>query len=91
MPYNKTLIFYLHGAPGSTEECARFEKQATQHNVKLIGIDRYSFESLSDGKKYYQQIAKSITDIAGEKPVSILGFSICAHVALEVSATWAAK
>ncbi len=86
MPFDKTLIFYLHGAPGSTAECAIFEKQATQHNVKLIGIDRYSIEAFSDDKEYYQQIAKSITDIAGDKPVNIIGFSIGAHVAIEVSA-----
>jgi pimeloyl-ACP methyl ester carboxylesterase len=86
MPSNKTIIFYLHGAPGSKAECAIFEKQATQHNVKLIGIDRYSIEALSDDKDYYQQIAKNITDIAGDKPVNIIGFSIGAHVALEVSA-----
>jgi hypothetical protein len=46
MAFDKTLIFYLHGAPGSTAECAMFEKQATQHNVKFIGIDRYSIEAL---------------------------------------------
>jgi pimeloyl-ACP methyl ester carboxylesterase len=85
MAFDKTLIFYLHGAPGSTAECAMFEKQATHHNVKLIGIDRYSIEAFSDGKKYYQQIAKNITEIAGDKPINIIGFSIGAHVALEVS------
>lgn len=85
MAFSKTLVFYLHGAPGSTAECANFEKQATQHNIELICIDRHTIEAFSDGKKYYQQIAKNITDIAGEKPVNIIGFSIGAHVALEVS------
>jgi pimeloyl-ACP methyl ester carboxylesterase len=91
MAFDKTLIFYLHGAPGSTAECAIFEKQARQHNIELIGIDRHSIEAFSDGKKYYQQIAKSITDIAGDKPINIIGFSIGAHVALEVSAVLASQ
>jgi pimeloyl-ACP methyl ester carboxylesterase len=80
------LIVYFHGAPGAMEECAVFDSYAKNHNLKIICFDRFSIDTALERESYYQQLADQIQIKAGGEPVGFIGFSIGAHIALEVSA-----
>lgn len=80
------LVVYFHGVPGAIEECALFDSCAKDHNLRIISFDRFSIDNSLDRKSYYQAIADKIKLKAGIEPVDIIGFSIGAHVALEVGA-----
>jgi pimeloyl-ACP methyl ester carboxylesterase len=84
-PYGQ-LIVYFHGAPGAIEECALFDRCAKDHNLRILCFDRFSLDDSLDRDDYYQQLAVQVRNNAGDEPVSFVGFSIGAHVALEVSA-----
>ena len=81
-----TLVIYFHGAPGTIEECAVFDRYARHNNLRIVCLDRFSIQHTTDAEPYYQQLAKHIKCFAGEESFDIIGFSIGAHVALEVSA-----
>ena len=80
------LVVYFHGAPGSMEECAIFDNYAKNHKLRIICFDRFSIDKSHTRKSYYQQLADLVTYQTGGEPVDFIGFSIGAHVALEVSA-----
>lgn len=80
------LVVYFHGAPGAIGECALFDSYAKKYNLKVICLDRFSLDDSLDRENYYQQLAEQIKSIADEKSIDFIGFSIGAHVALEVSA-----
>ena len=78
------LVVYFHGAPGAMEECALFDSYAKHHNLKIISFDRFSIDNSLDRESYYQALANQIKLKAGIERVDLIGFSIGAHVALEV-------
>ncbi len=79
------LVIYFHGAPGGIEECALFDSYAKKHGLKVICLDRFSLDDPLGREGYYKHIADQIKSKAGDQAVDIIGFSIGAHVALEVS------
>lgn len=80
------LVVYFHGAPGGLEECAVFDSYAKNYNLRIICFDRFAIDNSLDRESYYQQLASQIKIKASDEPVDIIGFSIGAHVALEVGA-----
>jgi pimeloyl-ACP methyl ester carboxylesterase len=80
------LVVYFHGAPGGVEECSIFDSDAKTHNLNVICFDRFAIDSSLDRKSYYQDLANQICIKACGKPIDLVGFSVGAHVALEVSA-----
>jgi pimeloyl-ACP methyl ester carboxylesterase len=80
------LVVYFHGVPGAMEECALFDSCAKDHNLRILSFDRFSIDNSLDRENYYRTIGDQIRLKAGIEPVDIIGFSIGAHVALEVSA-----
>jgi pimeloyl-ACP methyl ester carboxylesterase len=80
------LVIYFHGAPGALEECVVFERFAQEQGLRIICFDRFAIESTFDREDYYQAITHQILLRAGNDPVVLIGFSIGAHVALEVGA-----
>jgi pimeloyl-ACP methyl ester carboxylesterase len=78
------LAVYFHGVPGAMEECSLFDCYARNHNLRIISFDRFSIDSSLERECYYQALADQIKLKAGIEPVDIIGFSIGAHVALEV-------
>lgn len=81
---NGQLVVYFHGVPGSPVESSIFDSHAKEHNLKIICFDRFAIDSASDSAAYYQQLASQIRLKAAHQPIDIVGFSIGAHVALEV-------
>lgn len=79
-------VIYFHGVPGAIEECAIFNTYAKDHNLRIISVNRFSIDNTVDRESYYQAIAHEIKLIAGAEKVDLIGFSIGAHVALEVGA-----
>jgi len=80
------LVVYFHGVPGAIEECTAFEAYAKQYNLHIICFDRFSIDSNTSREDYYQQLASEMKTQANGKKVAVIGFSIGAHVALEVCA-----
>jgi pimeloyl-ACP methyl ester carboxylesterase len=80
------LVVYFHGVPGAMEECALFDNCAKEHNLRILSFDRFSIDNSLDRENYYRTIGDQIRLKAGIESVDIIGFSIGAHVALEVSA-----
>jgi len=86
------LVVYFHGAPGSASECAVFDLPAKTHGVRVICFDRFTFDYGDDRERYYEQMALDVSEILGDKEtVDIIGFSMGAFVALEVSARLGAR
>lgn len=83
-PKGKPVI-YFHGAPGAIEEASVFEPYASQHNLRILSFDRFSLNSTLYGNSYYQAIAHAINNKIHSNRVSIIGFSIGTHVALETA------
>jgi len=80
------LVVYFHGAPGTIEESAVFESHAKEHNLNIVCFDRFAIDSSVNRETYFSDLAKEIRIKAGGASVDIIGFSIGAYVALEVSA-----
>lgn len=80
------LVIYFHGAPGSVAEASIFERFAKDHNLRLVCLDRFAVPPSFERKTYYQFLADEIERLAGAGPVDLIGFSIGAHVGLEVAA-----
>ena len=83
---NGQLVVYFHGAPGSMQECSLFDSHAKDHNLRIICFDRFDIDHSVNHEHYYQQLASQIKNQAGVEPIDIIGFSIGAHIALEVGA-----
>ena len=79
-------VIYFHGVPGAIEECALFDAYGKAHNLSIVCFDRFAIDNRLNHDDYYQVLADQITNKIGSKPVDFIGFSIGAHVALEVSA-----
>ena len=82
---NSRLVVYFHGAPGGIEESSLFEKYARKNNLKFVCLDRFAIDAALKGASYYQSMAQQIELIAGGKSLDIIGFSLGAYVAIEVS------
>ena len=80
------LAVYFHGVPGSIQECSLFDSHAKDHNLRIICFDRFAVDHSVNHEHYYQQLATQIKNQAGVEPIDIIGFSIGAHIALEVGA-----
>ncbi|MFT5692121.1 MAG: pimeloyl-ACP methyl ester carboxylesterase [Oceanicoccus sp.] len=81
------LVVYFHGAPGSVSECAVFDLPAKTHGLRVICFDRFTLDCGNDEKRYYERIALEVSELLGKnETLDIIGFSIGAFVALEVSA-----
>ena len=78
------IVVYFHGAPGGMEECSIFDRHARENSLRIVCFDRFSIDHALDRKSYYQEMADQIKYIASEETVDIIGFSVGAHVALEV-------
>ena len=78
-------VFYFHGAPGAPDESLLFDQYAKDARLHIVCLDRFAIDKNIHGHDYYQQLADKITAIAGNEPVDIIGFSIGAQVAIEVS------
>jgi pimeloyl-ACP methyl ester carboxylesterase len=79
-------VVYFHGAPGAVEECCIFDDYAKKHNLEVFCFDRFTLDNALSRESYYQQLASEIKLKANGQAVDVIGFSIGAHVALEVSA-----
>jgi|TARA_B110000908_G_C10113135_1_gene384018 pimeloyl-ACP methyl ester carboxylesterase len=80
------IVVYLHGVPGNIEECALFDRHAKNHNLRILSFDRFSINNTLGREDYYQTLTNQIKQVAGTEQVDLIGFSIGAHLALEVSA-----
>ena len=80
---NGRMVIYFHGAPGAPDEAHTFAAAAKAHDVTLVCVDRFSLAPSLAGEAYYQQLAKTIDRLAGNKPVVLIGFSIGAFVAIQ--------
>lgn len=77
-------MVYFHGAPGSVAECAVFDQYAKDNQLRFICFDRFSIDSALRGSLYYQHLSDAVKKIANGQQVDVVGFSIGAHVAIEV-------
>lgn len=85
-------MVYFHGAPGSASECALLDAPAKNEGLRVICFHRFTLDCGGDRERYYQQIALAVSAMLMEdETVDIIGFSIGAFVALEVSARLAGK
>ncbi|MDA9004126.1 alpha/beta hydrolase [bacterium] len=80
------MVIYFHGAPGAMEECAIFDRYAKEHNLTIVCFDRFSMDCSLHRESYYNELAAKIRIKSRGEPIDFIGFSIGAHVALEVSA-----
>ena len=80
------IVVYFHGVPGAIEESFLFNRQTKKNNLRILCFDRFSIVNTLTRKEYYNQIASQIKMKVGTDAVDLIGFSIGAHVALEVSA-----
>ena len=81
---NGELVVYFHGAPGAADECSVFRKFAADKKLRIICFDRFSIDKSVNGEDYYREIADKISSEAKQGAVDLIGFSIGAHVAIEV-------
>jgi pimeloyl-ACP methyl ester carboxylesterase len=79
------LVVYFHGAPGGIGEAQILHADATQHGLRVICQDRFAIEKSIVGERYFQMLADDIKSLAQGAQVDIIGFSIGAFVALQVS------
>jgi len=81
------LVVYFHGAPGSISECAVLDIPSKTHGLRVVCFDRFALECGEDRERYYQQLALAVIEMLDvDETVDIIGFSIGAFIALEVSA-----
>lgn len=81
------LVVYFHGAPGSANESAVLDAPAKAQGLRVVCFDRFTLDYGEDRERYYQQIALAVREILGDdETADIIGFSMGAFVALEVSA-----
>lgn len=81
-----TLVIYFHGTPGAPAEAALFDQHAKTHHLRVACLNRGAMPNGLDRTAYFAKIAEQVRDIAQNRPVAVVGFSIGAHVALEVIA-----
>jgi pimeloyl-ACP methyl ester carboxylesterase len=79
------LVVYFHGAPGSMGEAEFLRRDAEQHGLQVVCQDRFSIDRSTVGDSYFQVLADDIARLAQGTEVDIIGFSIGAFVALQVS------
>lgn len=79
------LAVYFHGAPGGPGECARFDGVARACGVRLACIDRSVVAADLEGEPYFQTLAREVDALAGGAPVTLIGFSLGAFVALRTA------
>jgi len=85
-------VVYFHGAPGSASECEVFDVPAKSNGLRVVCFDRFTLNGDADRDRYYQYIAMEVEAMLREgETVDVIGFSIGAFVALEVSALLGAK
>lgn len=84
-PKGKPVI-YFHGVPGSPHECSIFAAPAREHGLRVLCFNRLAIGGSITGTDYYRQIARSINETVQGSQVDVIGFSLGAHAALEVSA-----
>lgn len=77
------IVIYFHGAPGSPEECAVFDKCGKENGLTFICFDRFSVDPSISGESYYQVLADEVRTLAGSRKVDIVGFSIGAFISLQ--------
>lgn len=81
------LVVYFHGAPGSSAEAVVLDEGAKLHGLKVICFDRFFLDCGADREAYCRRLASEVLKLLDdEATVNIVGFSIGAFVALEVSA-----
>jgi pimeloyl-ACP methyl ester carboxylesterase len=82
---NARLVVYFHGAPGGMGEVQILHAGAQQHGLTVICQDRFSIDASIVGERYFQLLADDIARLAQGEQVDLIGFSIGAFVALQVS------
>jgi pimeloyl-ACP methyl ester carboxylesterase len=79
------LVVYFHGAPGGISETQILHADAKQHGLRVICQDRFAIDRSIVGDRYFQMLANDVESFAQGERVDIVGFSIGAYVALQVS------
>jgi pimeloyl-ACP methyl ester carboxylesterase len=79
------LVVYFHGAPGGISEAQILRADAKQHGLRVICQDRFAIDRSIVGDSYFQMLANDVESFAQGAKVDIIGFSIGAFVALQVS------
>ncbi len=89
------LVVYFHGAPGGPAECELFHAHAIERKLRIICFDRFDVDRGLQKSDYAQRLADCIrsvrdcgegeSDGKSESCVDLVGFSIGAHVAIEVA------
>jgi pimeloyl-ACP methyl ester carboxylesterase len=79
------LVVYFHGAPGGISEAQILHADAKQHGLRVICQDRFAIDRPIVGDRYFQTLANDVASFAQGERVDIVGFSIGAFVALQVS------
>jgi len=78
-PPSQTTLFILHSLPGSRLEASLFASLATEHDVRVIGVDRPGYGMASfDGSRAVRDYATDIQALAdhlGIAQFSVLGLS----------------
>ncbi len=78
-------IIYFHGAPGAIEEAGVFSEAAIRSGRRILCFDRFAIDKSINGDAYFKHIADAIISEVGSRKVDIVGFSIGAYIAIEVS------
>lgn len=79
------LAVYVHGAPGGAQEAARFDAEAARCGVRLAAVERAHVAPGLDGEAYWRALAAAVDDLASDGSVTLIGFSVGAFVALQIS------
>lgn len=78
-------FYYFHGSPGSPREIEAFDALAKAQRVRLFAIDRGRFKPKLLDEAYFQALAASVLEDAGDQPIRLIGFSLGGSVALRVA------
>ncbi|MDP9939869.1 alpha/beta fold hydrolase [Ectopseudomonas alcaliphila] len=84
-PKGKPVV-YFHGVPGSPHESSIYDAPAREHGLRVLCFDRFAIDRAISGADYYRHIAQAINEKTQGAQLDVIGFSLGAHAALEVSA-----
>lgn len=84
-PAEGRLLIYFHGVPGGTSEINTFKNSAQKHALHIVCQDRLALNYCGSDTLYFQTLASDIKVLSEGRKVDIVGFSIGAFVALQVS------
>ncbi|MFK7842192.1 MAG: alpha/beta fold hydrolase, partial [Sphingorhabdus sp.] len=84
-------IVYFHGVPGSAEECLLFDVSTSSASHDIFVPDRSIAAATQSLDDHFNGLAQQITKRFPEGQIDIIGFSLGAYIACELSARLAGR